>query len=139
MPERRDQHAEQHGDDPAPDRVDARPEQVVDAARVARGQGARVAELGEGGALGRLGVERPIGGLRLDGVGDEGADLALELRAVAARDVAQDRPDVAIGEGGRGRGGHAVSPWSRPRIEASSRFQSATSSAASRSPSALVV
>ena len=99
-PDERDEDREEPGHEGAPDRVDVRPEQVVGPAGVARGQGARVAQLGQRGAFGRVGVERPVGGLRVDGVGDQRADLSLELGAVAARDAAQDGLDVAVGQGG---------------------------------------
>ena len=100
-PDERDEDREQPADEGAPDRVHVRPEQVVGpAAGVARGQGARVAQLGQRGAFGSIGGERPVGGLRVDGVGDQRADLSLELGAVAARDAAQDGLDVAVRQGG---------------------------------------
>ena len=61
---------------------------------VAGGQDARVAELGQGRALGGLGREVAAVGLGLDGVGDEGADLGLEVGALASSGRRGGRPQT---------------------------------------------
>ena len=99
--------------------------------RVLRGELVRVAELRQRGPLGSLG--RRVAGVGLDGIRDEGPDLRLQLVALALRDGADHRPDVAIGERG-----HAFSPWASRRSEASIRLQSSSRAAAYRSPSGLI-
>ena len=124
---------QERGHEAAPHGIERRADEDLRPVRVAGRQRARVAELGQGGALGGSPVDGAVARLRFGGVGDEGADLALEVGALTFRDRTDHGPDVSVGEGA-----HAGSPWSRPRIDASSRFQSSSSSAARRSPAGLV-
>ena len=127
--DRRDER-EEEPHEPLPLRVQARPDEEAGRVGVLGGERARVAELHERGALGRVG--RCAAGVGVGRVRDEGPDLRLQLVALAGRDGAQHRRDVAIGQRG-----HSSSPWASRRSEASTRVQSSNRAAACRSPSGL--
>ena len=62
--------------------IDARADEVLRPVAVARGEEARVAELDQGRALGGVGGQVALGRSSLDGVGDQGPDLGLQVGAL---------------------------------------------------------
>ena len=95
-------------------------------------QAARVAELLEDGGLGGDAV-LAVGDAVLDGIGDRGTQLAIDVRALLRRDPAQRRREVALGERG-----HSMSPPFRACSDAVRSVMSVMSWAASAEPAGLV-
>ena len=116
--------------------VELGPDEVEWTIGVPCGQPGRVAEFGEHRDLGLGGVDSGFEAI-VDGVGDGGAQLLLDVGALPLGQAAQDRLDVPVGESGRGgRGGHD-SPFS-VRNAAWRSSQSRLRVSASARPSPLV-
>ena len=134
--EDRDRHddRQQQAQEAPPLRVPAGPDQDHGAVRVPGGEPLGVTELDEGGALAPRPRRFPRRPVRSIASATRARISGSSSVRCGRRDGAQDPPDVAIGEGAHG----FRPPWSRRRIEASIRSQSAISSAARRSPSGLI-
>ena len=114
-----------------PQREQLGPDEVQRAPGVLGGKARRVAEAFEHGLLGRGAVLSGLDAV-LDGVGDRGAQLALDVRR-AFRDATQRGGQVALGQRG-----HSMSPPFRVCSDAVSSVMSLISWAASSDPAALV-
>ena len=116
----------------AVDEVQLGTDEVERAPGVLGRQARRVAEALEDGLLGG----RPVLSSRdavLDGIGDRGSQLALDVLALALRDAAERRREVALGQRG-----HRFPPLFRVWSDAVSVDMSVMSCEASSMPAAFV-